>query len=238
MPPMRSIVSQYFSVPCFHLARQRLDEVRPAERIDDVGDAALVRDDLLRAQRDGRRFLGRQRQRLVQRVGVQRVGAAQHAASACSAVRTTLLYGCCAVSDTPAVCVWKRSCHDRGFLAPNRSRIASAQSLRAARYLAISSKKSLCELKKNEMRGTNSSTSRPGVDAVLHVLEPVTQREGELLQRGRARLADVIAAHRDRVPLRHVLARRTQKMSVTSRIDGRGGKMYSFCAMNSFRMSF
>ena len=28
------------------------------------------------------------------------------------------------------------------------------------------------------------------------------------------------------------------KMSVMSRIDGRGGKMYSFCAMNSFRMSF
>ena len=28
------------------------------------------------------------------------------------------------------------------------------------------------------------------------------------------------------------------KMSVMSRIDGRGGKMYSFWAMNSFRMSF
>ena len=27
-------------------------------------------------------------------------------------------------------------------------------------------------------------------------------------------------------------------MSVMSRIDGRGGKMYSFWAMNSFRMSF
>ena len=27
------------------------------------------------------------------------------------------------------------------------------------------------------------------------------------------------------------------KMSVMSRIDGRGGKMYSFWAMNSFRMS-
>ena len=26
-------------------------------------------------------------------------------------------------------------------------------------------------------------------------------------------------------------------MSVTSRIDGSGGKMYSFCAMYSFRMS-
>ncbi len=32
---------------------------------------------------------------------------------------------------------------------------------RAARNLAISSKKSLCELKKKESRGANSSTGRP-----------------------------------------------------------------------------
>ncbi|MNC87366.1 hypothetical protein D3C83_30870 [compost metagenome] len=83
------------------------------------------------------------------------------AARACSAVRTTLLYGCWAVSDTPAVCVWKRSCHERGLFAPNRSRITRAQSRRAARNLASSSKKSLCELKKNEMRGAKASTSRP-----------------------------------------------------------------------------
>jgi hypothetical protein len=83
------------------------------------------------------------------------------AASACNAVRTTLLYGCCAVSETPAVCVWNRSFHDRSFLAPKRSRITSAQILRAARNLAISSKKSLCELKKNEICGANASTSSP-----------------------------------------------------------------------------
>jgi len=29
-----------------------------------------------------------------------------------------------------------------------------------------------------------------------------------------------------------------RKTSVISRIEGRGGKMYSFCAMNSLRMSF
>ena len=36
-----------------------------------------------------------------------------------------------------------------------------AQIARAARYLAISSKKSLWALKKNEMRGTKASTSSP-----------------------------------------------------------------------------
>jgi hypothetical protein len=72
-----------------------------------------------------------------------------------------LLSGCCAVSDTPAVWVWKRISHERGFLAPNVSRSSRAQIRRAARYLAISSKKSICALKKNESRGAKASTSIP-----------------------------------------------------------------------------
>ena len=82
-------------------------------------------------------------------------------ASASIAVRTMLFSGCWAVSDTPAVCVWKRISHERGFLAPNVSRSSRAQMRRAARYLAISSKKSIWALKKNDRRGAKSSTSRP-----------------------------------------------------------------------------
>ncbi len=40
------------------------------------------------------------------------------AASASTAVRTTLLYGCWAVSETPAVWVWKRSHWARSLVAP------------------------------------------------------------------------------------------------------------------------
>src|SRR5215831_14063060 len=82
-------------------------------------------------------------------------------ASAWRAVRTTLLYGCCAVSEQPAVWVWKRHIQERGSFAPKRSRIVFDHTRRAARNLAISSKKSLCELKKNDSRGANSSTGRP-----------------------------------------------------------------------------
>ena len=39
-------------------------------------------------------------------------------ASASMAVRTMLISGCWAVSDTPAVWVWKRSCSERGSVAP------------------------------------------------------------------------------------------------------------------------
>ena len=86
---------------------------------------------------------------------------ASTAAIASTAVRTMLLSGCWAVSETPAVCVWKRSHCARSVLAPYTSRIQRAQMRRAARSLAISSKKSMCASKKNDSPGANWSTSSP-----------------------------------------------------------------------------
>src|SRR2546426_358716 len=83
------------------------------------------------------------------------------AASAWIVVRTMLISGCCAVRLTPAVWVWKRKSHDRGFFAPKVFRISRAQMRRAARYLANSSNRSLCALKKKDSRGANSSIFRP-----------------------------------------------------------------------------
>ena len=48
------------------------------------------------------------------------------AASACSPVRTTLIWYCGLVSDAAAVWQWKRSRIDSGFCAPKRSRITLA----------------------------------------------------------------------------------------------------------------
>ena len=83
------------------------------------------------------------------------------AAIASTAVRTTLLSGCCAVSDTPAVWVWNRSHCARGSVAPYTSRIHRAQILRAALNFAISSKKSMCASKKKLNPGANRLTSMP-----------------------------------------------------------------------------
>ena len=55
-----------------------LDGVAATERVDGVGDAGLVGHDLLRAQREPRRGLGGQRQRLVAAVRVQALAAAEH----------------------------------------------------------------------------------------------------------------------------------------------------------------
>ncbi len=185
--------------------RQPLDEVRAAERIDHVGDAALVRDDLLRAQGQRRRLGGRQRQRLVERIRVQRVGAAEHRGERLQAVRTTLLYGCCAVSETPAVWVWKRSFHDRSSFAPKRSRITSAQISPGGAELGDLLEEVAVRVEEERDARRELVDVEPGVDAVLHVLDAVAQRERQFLQRRRARLADVIPADRDRVPPRHFL---------------------------------
>ena len=72
-----------------------------------------------------------------------------------------LFSGCWAVSDTPAVCVWKRMSSERSSLAPNVSLSSRAQMRRAARYLAISSKKSMCASKKKDRPGAKTSTSSP-----------------------------------------------------------------------------
>src|SRR3989442_15041428 len=70
---------------------------------------------------------------------------------------------CWRVSDTPAVCVWKRSIQDFGSLAPYLSRIKRAHRRRAARNLAISSKKSMWEPKKKERRGGEALAVHPGL---------------------------------------------------------------------------
>ena len=83
------------------------------------------------------------------------------AASAWSATRATLLSGCCAVRETPAVCVCVRSRMARGSVAPKRSFMTVAQMRRAARSFAISSKKSEWMSKKNESWGPKRSTGSP-----------------------------------------------------------------------------
>jgi len=94
-------------------------------------------------------------------LGVQALGAAERPGQGLDSLRTMFTSGCCAVSDTPAVWVWNRHRHELGSVAPYRSRIHRAQMRLAARYLPISSKKSMWALKKNDSRGAKASTDSP-----------------------------------------------------------------------------
>ena len=220
-----------------HVLRQLLDEIRPAQRIDDVRDAAFVRDDLLRPERERRGFGGRQRERLVERVGVQRVGAAEHGRQRLQRgahdVVVRLLRGerhaggLAVEPQLPRALVLRAEAVAHG-LGPDLPRGAILGDLLEEVAVRVEEERHA----RHEVVDVEA-----GVDAPLHVLDAVAQRERQLLQRRRARFADVIAAHRDRVPL-GTCAEQNAKMSVMIRIEGRGGKMYSFCAMNSLRMSF
>src|SRR5687767_6520398 len=61
-----------------HAVGEVLEVVRPRERIGRVGDSRLVRDDLLRAERERDGLLGRECVGLVERVRVWRVRPAEH----------------------------------------------------------------------------------------------------------------------------------------------------------------
>ena len=60
------------------LVGELLDEPGATERIGHMDDAGLLGDDLLRAQSQAGRVLGGERQRLVEGIGVQALGPAQH----------------------------------------------------------------------------------------------------------------------------------------------------------------
>ena len=75
------------------------------------------------------------------------------------------------------------------------------------------------------------------LDRLLDVGEAVLERERELLRRGRAGLADVVAGDRDGVPARACCSEDHSIMSPSRRMAGSIGKHHSFCAMYSLRMS-
>ena len=127
------------------------------------------------------------------------------------------------MSDTPAV--WRVEAQLPRPLVLRAEAVASspsAQSFRAARYFAISSKKSLCALKKNEMRGTKSSTSRPASTPYCTYSMPSRSVKA-------SSWSAVAPASRMWYPLTEIVfhfgtsVAQNAKTSVMRRIDGRGG---------------
>ncbi len=127
------------------------------------------------------------------------------AASAWIATRTMLFSGCCAVSVEPPVWAWKRSASAFGFVdaealahhprpePPGRAELRHF--LEEVVVRVEEEGEACCELVGRQPR-------RHGRIAVR---DPVRERERELLDRGRAGLADVVSRDRDRVPAREPL---------------------------------
>ena len=183
---------------------QALDVVTPSQRVDRVGGAGLVGEDLLGAQGRPDRLLGRDRQRLVLAVGVEALGATED--------RRERLVG---DPDDVVVDLLGRECRARRLGV--ELQLLGFGVLGAEPFLHDLGPHSpggaeLCDLLEDVVVGGKEERQlrrevvdvQPGVDGSLDVRDPVAQREGDLLGRGRAGLADVVAGDGDRVEVRHL----------------------------------
>src|SRR5438552_105376 len=195
-----------------HDVREVLEVVRAGEGIGGVCDARLVRDDLLGPQRERHGFLRGQRIGLVQRVRVQRLRAAEHR-------RQRLQRD----ANDVVVRLLRRERHAGGLRVRAQLKRPRIRRVIAALDLARPDPPRRAELRdlleevvvhveeERHPRHEIAHIETRG-NAPLHVLEPVDEREGELLDRRRARLADVVAGDRDRVPLRHLARPETERV--------------------------
>ena len=161
-----------------------------------------MRDDLLRPERERRGLGRRQRERLVERVGVQRVGAAEHR-------RQRLQRR----ADDVVVRLLRRE-RDAGRLAVEtqlpRSFASCAEPIAHRLRPDPSRGAELRDLLEEVVMHVPEEAEprrevvdvHPALHALLDVADAVGERERELLGGRRARLADVVAAHRNGVPLR------------------------------------
>ena len=188
------------------LLRQPLDIERAAPRIGDARRAAFLLQHDLGVAGDARGEIGRQRQRLVERVRMQRLGVAlrcRHGLDAGAAdVVEHVLRG-----QRPA----------RGLAVGaqrQRARILRIELLhqlgpeqpRGAELRHLHEEVHADRPEERQARG-EAVDVEPGLDAGADIFDAVGQRVGQLEVLRRAGLLHVIAGDRDRIELRHVLRR-------------------------------
>ena len=186
------------------IARQPLDIIRAAPGIDDAGGAALLLQEQLGVAGDARGEVGRQRQRFVERIGVQRLGVALRRRHRfhrrAHHVVEDVLRG-----QRPARCLAMRAQRQRARVL----RIERLQQLRPeqARGAHLGDFHEEVHADRPEER----QPRREAVDveargnAGAEVFDAVGERIGELEVLRRAGLLHVIAGDRDRIEFRHVL---------------------------------
>ena len=183
---------------------QRLDVPRAAERVGDVGDAGLLHDHLLRAQRDLGGLLARQREHLVEGVGVQRVGAAEHRGERLDRgphdVVVRLLRG---QRDAGGLGVEPQPLRLLGLRAVDVAHPARPDPARGAELRDLLEEVDV-RVEEERQPGRELVDVEAAGEAQLDVAEAVGERERQLLRGRRAGLADVVAGDRERLVRRDV----------------------------------
>ena len=194
------------------LIGQLFDRERAGDRVDRIRGAGLRRDDLLRAERQPRRFLGWQGQRLVAAVAVERLGAAED--------RRHRLDG---DPDDVVVGLLGGEGAARGLgMEPQlqRAGVGGPESVAHEARPQAPGRAELRDLFQEVVMGVEEEREplaklvhvEARVDRRAHVGDGVREREGHFLHRGRTSLPDVIPADRDAVPVRQLV--RTEREDV------------------------
>ena len=181
-----------------------LDGPGASDRVDRVGDAGFRRDDLLRPQREPRRLLGRQRQRFVAAVAVERLRATEHGGHRLNRD-----------ADDVVVRLLRRERAAGGLRVETQLHRAGPSHAEPVAHDVGPEPARRTELGDllDEVVVRGEEERQPLADAIeveargprgLDVGDSVGQRERDFLHRRRAGLADVVAADRDRVPARQL----------------------------------
>ncbi|CAB5392094.1 unnamed protein product [Rhizophagus irregularis] len=182
---------------------QALDIIRAAERIDHLGHPGLFLQHDLRVARDPGGEIGRQRDRLVERIGVERLRPAQHR-------RHRLDRG--ADDVVIRVLLGQRNARRLAMRAQHLRALVLRAEIGHHAVPQFARGAQLGDLHEEVHADGEEERQPPGkrieIETRRHrcfrILPPVGDREGELLQLRRARFLHVIAGDRDRIEFRHV----------------------------------
>ena len=189
---------------CRQVGGQALDEVASAPGVDHAAGARLLLQEELRVARDAGREIGRQRQRLVQRIGVQRLGAALRCghgldAGACHVVEDILC------RKAPAARLAMRAKAERALVL----RVEPADQLgpdhAGGAHLGHFHEEVHADGPEEGQPRREPVDRQARGHAGTRIFQPVGQRIAKFEIRRRARFLHVIAGDRDRIELRHAL---------------------------------
>ena len=185
------------------LGGQRLDIIRAAERIGDVGDAALLGDDELGVAGDAGGEIGWQGDRLVERVGVQALGPAEHRRQRLQCRADHIVIGVLlGEADARRLAMGAQHQGLRVLRAePSHDPVPEQPRRAQLRHLHEEVHADAEEEGEAWRKGVDVEPLGAGGADIVH---SVGEREGELLHRRRPGLVHVIARDRDRVEPGHV----------------------------------
>ena len=188
------------------LGGQRLDVVGAGERVDGVGGARLVGDDLLGPERDLGGALGRERERLVVAVGVERLRPAADGRERLQRDAHDVVLRLLGGEGDAAGLRVEAQHHRLRVLRPEALLHRVRPHVAGGAELGDLLEDVVVAVEEEGQAGGEVVDLQAGVERRLHVGHAAGEREGDLLDGARALLAEVVAGDRDRVPLRDPLA--------------------------------